>query len=730
MTQALFIQPEVSFEKIAAEVDLSEDPNKWPHEVVQELYKQVPYIADFEPHVQMEKVDSERGYGMGHVEISTKSETQMGTDTELQEAAGIRSVRIPVVIKEHKLSPFDLLVNDVSKVLPLTESRLRQALFRPQAFDVTSETPGDQSMIGQLYPPYRQNYGFGGGGVSIGAGMGKNASALEEFLLEDGSKTASVLEEELVKELESKDPGFRYPFKKTSSLITATFATFNKTDIDGFFDKLSADEGLQAAYHQNRDAVMGPLSTLAHYEPVSTEKRASAFAGALKPSVTQLTKTASGTYLMKTACANYWAPETVEVGRQDVIRAFGEKVALAADEAGQVTLAEGAEGAPEESPPDQSAPEPIEEPGLYKVTEEETGKELIGCVITNLLDIDGTALPLALFTNGSHAATQPDILGEPVGETIDLPSAPPGGAGAFFSQTEDGQLQATIPLELSGGSYAMPGEPATLSGSTFDGREIEVSIQPNLQTIMLSPEGKVLVPDTWQWTPLGAAEAVSLSSTEAVEESPEDWHESSERETPEDLEGAEDPEGVEEKESHVVVRGDHDCFTFTGPAVAKLASAETSMVGLDQAMFLLAGLGVHQGYGVEKLAHSLNSPQQVKTHRAIKTAASQDAWARKEAEKCAHIAPILRKDLVKEAAVIPDPTAVDAVLSLGFINPENIMTFVSYLPTLEEAQTKMCDLLLAARLGVSDIPVSALERAVRSTEETIEGLKVLAFQGS
>ena len=736
MTQPLFIQPDVHFEKIAAEVDLSEDPNTWPHEVVQELYKQVPYIADFEPHVTMEKVDSERGYGMGHVTLSTKSEAQMGTDPDMLEAAGVRSVRIPVVIKERKLCPFDLLINDSTKTLPLTESRLRQALFRPQAFDVTSQTPGDQSMIGQLYPPYRQNYGFGGGGVSIGAGMGKSASALEDFLLE---KSASVHEEQLVRALEAKDAGFRrptVPFKKTASLLTATFSTFNRADIDGFFHKLAADEGLQAAYSRNHNAIMGPLTLLAHNEPISVEKTAGVLASSLKPSVTQLTKVASGGYIMKTASALYWNPSTVEVDRRDVVRAFGEKVALAADESGQVTLAEGAASAPPaEAPLDQDQAKIIETSGLYKVKDEATGKELIGCVVTNLLDVDGTPMPLALFTNGSHSATQPDIVGTPAGEGINLPVAKVGGAGAFFSHTNDGQLQATIPLELSGGSYAMPGEPATLKGSTFDGREIEVSVQPNIQTVMLSPEGKVLVPDSWQWTPLGASESVSLVGNESSEESPEDWHESSDRETPEDFGDGAEPVGEESdseesKESHVVVRGDHDCFSFTGPAVAKLASTETQMVSLDQAMFLLGGLGVHQGYGVEKLAHSFNGPQRIDTHRAIITAAEQDAWARRQAEKCAHIAPLLRKDLMKEASAIPDPSSVDAVLSLGFINPENIMSFVSYLPTLEEAQSKMCELLLASRLGISDVPSSALERAVRSTEEAIEGLKVLAFQGS
>ncbi|MFA5436633.1 MAG: hypothetical protein WC372_11400, partial [Candidatus Neomarinimicrobiota bacterium] len=289
--QHLFIQPEVEFEKTAGEVDLSEDPNQWPQEVLQELYKQVPYISDFQPHVTMEKVDSERGYGLGQVEIANKTEAQNSADPDLLAAAGIRAVRVPVVIKERKLSPFDLLVNDQSKVLPLTESRLRQSLFRPQAFDVTSQTPGDQSMIGQLYPPYRQNYGFGGGGMTLGmGGMGKQSSALEEFL---------------IKELEEHDQGFRHlkppttkvaskarrssvPLQKTASLLQATFSTYYRGDVDRFFEKLSADKGLQAAYNVNAHALVGPLGLLANSEPVGVEKTAEALALHIKPTVVQL----------------------------------------------------------------------------------------------------------------------------------------------------------------------------------------------------------------------------------------------------------------------------------------------------------------------------------------------------------------------------------------------------------------------------------------------------------
>jgi hypothetical protein len=182
----LFIDSDLAFEKQAMQVALSEDPNGWPHEVLQELYKQAPYIADFEPHVEMERVEGEQGYGLGHVAISNQSETQGPVTPEAQESIGVRAVRIPIIIKDGMLEPFDLLITDDSKVQPLTEDRLRAAIFRPQAFDVTSRTPGDQSMVGQLYPPYRQSYGFGGG-MGMSVGINKQSSALEEFLTKEAN---------------------------------------------------------------------------------------------------------------------------------------------------------------------------------------------------------------------------------------------------------------------------------------------------------------------------------------------------------------------------------------------------------------------------------------------------------------------------------------------------------------------------------------------------------------
>ena len=67
--EPLFVESSITFEKSASEVALPEDPNAWPNEILQEMFKQVPYIADFEPHVVMDRIDGERGYGFGHVEV-------------------------------------------------------------------------------------------------------------------------------------------------------------------------------------------------------------------------------------------------------------------------------------------------------------------------------------------------------------------------------------------------------------------------------------------------------------------------------------------------------------------------------------------------------------------------------------------------------------------------------------------------------------------------------------
>jgi hypothetical protein len=87
--------------------------------------------------------------------------------------------------------------------------------------------------------------------------------------------------------------------------------------------------------------------------------------------------------------------------------------------------------------------------------------------------------------------------------------------------------------------------------------------------------------------------------------------------------------------------------------------------------------------------------------------------------------PIRNYFLVKEASVLDDALTADKILGLGFINAENVATFIDLLPSLEGASNKIAEMLVASRLGMKDVPEVALERMLAALEDVIKGLKTL-----
>lgn len=860
------------FEKIAAEVDLPENAAQWPQEITQELYKQAPYVADFQPDVNMEAVNAEQGYGFGHFEVQNKTEVPDNATPEQEKQIGVSRVRIPIIVKDFKLLPFDVLVTEESKMWPLTEDRLRQALFRPQAFDVTSQTPGDQSMVGQLYPPYRQNYGLGGEGGGMGEKMG---SALEQYLKKEAeakntqdiaARIASALDipakkanvnaypldtlgvdrEELKKTaytapeliaflnalgspveggikgrrearelgastlegavrgslgslagaslgalgggvvghgvglLAEHAPGLTHHagafepvgmvlggnyFKgkgydlamspvrerarekasrdgektgavthpvsdaalglkvkdvvpkvkvrenksdteKTSSLLSAIQHTVYAGDYDHVSGQI---EKHATAYLSHKHYTKDALRKLASISPVTLEDRFNEYAPALVPTAMQLERSRDG-YVVKTASNVAWRPVHQDIGRGDAVRMFGEKIVLAADMSGAVTIEEGPgvqeavdaqdADAPSVDVPDVSALGGVRAAGQYKVQTTD-GRDLVGFVIPGLVDIDGSHVSVSLFTNGTEFALQQDIAGEQAEAGVFLPEGNPRGKGFFYRQTGE-DVEATVPLQIlssAGGEGFI--------AQTFDGRDVRVVIQPNVRRVV-GMEGTMILPEGFRWCPTGDAEVQLVGEQENFSKQ----------------------SSAARKFASVTVRaGSEDSFSFDGIPVHKLASAERSFLSYNDALFLLAGLGTDTKYGATKLAESLafSTPVEVRVGRHITPMEEAVQDSHKTASALLAKIPNLKVDLVKEAAFVPDPVAVDTILSLGFINPENLRTFVGYLPKIESVVSKLCELLVASRLGVKDLPVGALEKTVKMLEDVVQGLKTMAF---
>jgi hypothetical protein len=662
MTQPLFLHHDLTFQKIAVETQLPEDPNQWPNEILDEVYRQVPYVADFDLDVNMDRVDGERGFGFGHIEVGSKSEAPATSKPGELEAAGIRKVRIPVIIKESRLQPFDVLITDDSKMLPLTEQRLRQALFRPQAFDVTSRSPGDPSIINQLFPPYRQNYGFAGGGTTVGTKVSSDRSLLEV------------------------------------ALVRA-----HESDLDAFKSSLQ-DHATKLAFSGNHAAHQA-IEMIAEARPSGLDKQAS-IRELVAPTVWQLSRMGGG-YLLKTASHHYWEPVEEVLDRGAAVARCGYKTVLAADLDGSVTSAD-QPGVKDEAEAEAPAVELVGEAGRYQV-ETEDGQPLQGLVIPNLLDIDGVEKPIALFTDGQNSAVQADIAGTPMGPADQIggvSAAEATGYGCFYSVVS-GTPTATIPFNIKA-SYQGPAGVIQMAES-FDGRPVEFSIQPAIQAPS-AVDGTLMIPDSWTWLPLGSSESVALVGS------------------PPDV--GKQASLIRYMTSVELRAGGPDSFSISGQHVEKLAGEERNFLSQDDALFLLGGLGADLQQAQAKMAQAYSGfrPVQVRVGRTIKTAEEVRGESSIRASNYLSRTPTFRHRLWKEAAVIPDPVAVDTVLSLGFLNPENVAAFIGYLPVIDEAQRRMCELLIASRLGLTHVPTPALEKSIRATEEVVEGLRSMSFQ--
>jgi len=85
----------------------------------------------------------------------------------------------------------------------------------------------------------------------------------------------------------------------------------------------------------------------------------------------------------------------------------------------------------------------------------------------------------------------------------------------------------------------------------------------------------------------------------------------------------------------------------------------------------------------------------------------------------------LRHNLIKEASVLSDPEAVDVVLSLNFINEDSLAGYIENLEEMKRIQSEMCKMLVGVRMGLTDLDESALKKSIEGLRDVIKGLEEL-----
>jgi hypothetical protein len=222
-------------------------------------------------------------------------------------------------------------------------------------------------------------------------------------------------------------------------------------------------------------------------------------------------------------------------------------------------------------------------------------------------------------------------------------------------------------------------------------------------------EGEYAIPGDCRWFPVGDAAIVKLMS---------------------------DPElfakvaHVKQASKMVTIISDGQTWSFRGNGLSKLAHADTTALSGTDAFFLGCVLGMDSQTAVRALAVS-GQRGQVKIAGCRKICTVNDAMqeSRERARDLWKDIPP-RFNLFKEAAALEDATTVDKVLSIGFLNPENISMFVNYLPELDAAVSKLAEILIAVRIGLREVPEIAVKNAMERLDEVTVGLKNLMYRTS
>lgn len=776
---------------------LGETVENWGQELQSEIYKQLPYLSDYEVNVNLDRVDQQRGFGFGYADISNKTERPEAEHGEM----GLPHIRVPLIVQERSVRPFSTFL-DGDRVLPLTEERVRETLFNPGTFDISAaHPPRDPSLVEQLMPPTRSGAGMGGeykmaSAMQTAVGSPYTAEGATKYLrgLAAGLKKAGKRPEfpvpanPTVAARKAAKGGIEVTSSVRSDLLHAIAPTIREKDADSFIELLEKNASLRAGFRRSGVAE-GLVEVFDYVKRASAEDRLSYLAENIEPTVVTVHKFPGGDFLFKSANVNALDPSAMQgqvVPGQEAAQAIGSQNAQNMMPGQTATVVANPVQAQD---PEEGLPraKPIDEFGEYKVFDS-MGNVLFGWVFPETLSWDGsfTPQPISLFTNGSAFATQDSVAGELVGKGTNLPVDRPLGEGVFYTVMPGG-AQATAPINVKSMMAGPDGLPKMICTDLF-GNQLQISHTDGLSQPQRISDVEYAIPRTWKFMRLnnqtqlqgsgqapmgqpapapgqggmsdapGAAPGGGAPGAAGKASPPGAGGGASPGKTP--PKKAAPPGGKGEKKP-APKKDDKKPEKSEKPTVQVNVDAKAKKEKTSATLWFNGGYNIAGGCGLDKLAADVRfdmSPVDAEFMLGLLGVDGLDAKAkvaearRKGSVKLAGLKtitllseryaesvktasalmrqiPNLRRDLVKEAAALQDQSTVNNVLALNFMNPENLSTFVDYIPELEETSEKLSEMLLMNYLGMNELPEGAVERAMRNVEDVLVSLKGLAAAG-
>lgn len=696
---------------------LSDNPQEWAQEISAIVSERLPRSLELTAEPQFQQIDESRGYAIGTAIVrSTKSP---------------KSVGIPIIVKSWNLSPIDLFFQD-GKLLPLNEVTISKAFFES----------------------------------NLGAGLAPE-------------RKPPQMADDAYAEVRNPPMGGKYTYSSDRSMCHLLKGTIGAAAADDIAKLAQAEPGVLAALHRH-----GNLGILKKYaEKIEATKQDDADTARAK-AVMSIKKEGPDSYLVYSTDDHAYDPICSRVDRA-ALRSWiemrnsgfenvGDDPLGCIDRVGEYTIAppephygttpEGEESktrlgvrkTPYVFNPLQhnETPKEVSKTGRYGVIDSR-GVMAKGWIFTDVVNLDGSKGGVKVFIGPALGSFQTRFVGIPVdnGDATLRPDDPVTGKVGVLLYQEGKEYLCTVPFQVV--STAVQGGMKSIGVVDYKGNRANLIMSPLVNGIMevTGERAKALGPLA------GPGRNYFISHKLMFVSMPRLTHLS---ESADDFKKVAMTTGVMDIRPLKVTHANGQ-FAFKGAGVtsmralnravrstgrsAKQLAASTGeklmkeKLAFDfdslsrlEAEFLLRTFGLD----AEKTAHVL---AEAKNHVVLEVhhlrypaeLDGEEKTASEDAEELVRIfCDVLRgdrKELLKIASMIDDAESVDTVLSLGFVNPENVGRFVAARPMLEECQGTLCKLLLASRLGTEDIPEDACRSAIAHIGRVIDGLDRLRMLG-
>lgn len=606
--------------------------------------------------------------GMSTVVKFMKKDDENGTATgSILVSNEKKSAVIPIIVKDFMLFPLDVMQVD-GKLVPLTEDYFKGAFSTNELFGKLEEYPS-----------------FGG--------LGR---------FEDGSLWRAIYPPTMGKYSSAPYPILEEISGTVDGRAFREYCEQNPTHILGF------------KKHGHTEII----KKLANLQPVNMNEFRQGASNLLDRNIVMLRKEGPNKYTVLANSDSTFSP----VISRDLPRAdFYSYVSKICDDAkdmvnevdqnGEKLLYVPTHDEPVLAQPESEKIEQCDQFDHYRIRTK-NGLNIEGYVIPKVIGFDQKIQDLKLFIGNTMSTIQPEIAGVRVKNSrFEMPacSPKPGQTGTFVFMPSKSKALATTPVTIE--SVTEDCGQLTLKVLDLVGTGFKLFLNSPgckmFEAIVFNKhQGAYILPEGFKWVPMEGFERVSNSPTDYA------------------------AMGMgETKVAHPV----HLIHTGYGQFSLKGANKYAQAVGWDhtnlegwQAKFILASLGVSAEKTAQVVKRATTMGVAEVQHARFPALASEKiAAAVPQARKMVELAGKLRTNLTKEAGFMENSQTVDAMLSLNFVNPDNVSKFVSKIPSFKACISHLASVLVASRLGVREIPEQSVSTAMYRLLDVIEGLEAL-----